>query len=237
MPTGDNPTPVKTSTSTLSARVEWPGEKPFEGRVVATDHNLATLEFLRKSAPILPIGCQVGLSVFGPDLAEPLVVRGRVAHRRDFDETITYQFQFAPQDGEALNAIFKRRTASRIRPDEVIAVQVAIAGGTPAPALNSVLNDISRTGVSITIGTPAEARLCNATHLMLSFHLPGINGPIELAGRIRYRRLTGTTIRYGLEFAPQGRADHEKQVARVGDYMTKRKHDVVKQTLAARAVA
>jgi c-di-GMP-binding flagellar brake protein YcgR len=217
------------------ALLEMPGAPQIQGKVKKVDHHVVSVEFTRAVAPLLPIARQCTVQFSSADLEKPMAARSRVILRRDDTDTITYDFQFSPLDGETLNAVFRRRTAARVKPTEVVAVSVRSAKSDATPVVNAVLNDISLSGVSLSIGTQGEAMLCTTDSVVLSFRLPNVDMPIEVVGLVRYRRMAGTMIRYGIEYDPKSTREYGKQEERIAAYMVKRKIESVQQTLGTRA--
>lgn len=219
----------------VMAFVELVGAPPAVGKVVRVEHHTVTIEFPRDRAPILAIARQTAVAFSSADLQTPLTVRSRVVFRRDEEDKLIYEFQFSPIDGETLNAVFRRRTASRVKPAEVVAVMARIPGQDLTPGVSAMLNDISLTGMSLSMGSQGEMQLCGHDHLHLSFKLPNVDQPIELIGKVRYRRMYGTMIRYGVEYDAQATADYAAQEERIAAYMVKRKIESVHNTIGQRA--
>lgn len=229
------PTPRTGPRPDVVASVEIPGGPLVQGKVTKVDHHVVTVEFARKGAPVIPIARQATLSFSSADLQKPLSARSRVIVRRDDDEKICYDFQFHPIDGETLNAVFRRRTAARVKPPEVVAVTAKTSYDDKSAGVSALLNDVSLTGLSISMGCQGEAQLCNHDRVLLSFRLPGVDTAIELVGFVRYRRMAGTMIRYGVEFDNAATKNYAQQEERIAAYMVKRKAEAVQQTLGTRA--
>ncbi|MFO1010783.1 MAG: PilZ domain-containing protein [Planctomycetota bacterium] len=219
----------------VTALIEVPGGPTVRGRVVKVDHHVVTVEFPRQGAPMIPIARQAVVGFSSADLEKPLTARSRVIFRRDESDKLVYEFQFSAIDGETLNAVFRRRTAARVKPPEVVGVTVRTGYDDASAGTSSVLNDVSLTGLSISLGSQGETLLHDKERLLLSFKLPGQDKPIELVGIVRYRRMAGTMIRYGIEYDPKGTRDYSSQEERLASYMVKRKIESVQQTLGTRA--
>ncbi len=232
------PTPPQQRTGPrpeVMAFVELVGAPPAVGKVVKVEHHTVTVEFPRDRAPTLAIARQTAVAFSSADLATPLAVRSRVVFRRDEDDKLIYEFQFSPIDGETLNAVFRRRTASRVKPAEVVAVMARIPNQDLTPGVSAMLNDISLTGLSLSMGSQGEMQLCSHDRLHLSFKLPNIDQAIELIGLVRYRRMYGTMIRYGIEYDVAATHEYATQEERIAAYMVKRKIESVHNSLGQRA--
>ncbi|MBK7875418.1 MAG: PilZ domain-containing protein [Planctomycetes bacterium] len=219
----------------VTALIEVPGGPAVRGKVVKVDHHVVSVEFPRQGAPLIPIARQAVVAFSSADLDKPLSARSRVIYRRDEPDLLHYEFQFSAIDGETLNAVFRRRTAARVKPPEVVGVTIRAGYDDTSPGTSSVLNDISLTGLSISLGSQGETMLHDKERLLISFKLPNQDKPIEVIGIVRYRRMAGTMIRYGIEYDPKGTRDYGSQEERIAAYMVKRKIETVQQTLGTRA--
>lgn len=219
----------------VTALVEIPGGPIVRGKVTKVDHHVVTVEFDRKGAPLIAIARQAVVAFTSADLDKPLSARSRVIYRRDEENTLTYEFQFSAIDGETLNAVFRRRTAARVKPPEVVGVTVRATGDEKSAGISCVLNDLSLTGMSVSLGSHGEAQLCGADKLFVTFRLPGQDRTIELVGTVRYRRMAGTMIRLGIEYDNKATKDWAPQEELIAAYMVKRKIESVQSTLATRA--
>ncbi|MBI5363494.1 MAG: PilZ domain-containing protein [Planctomycetes bacterium] len=219
----------------VTAMLEVPGGPLVKGKVIKVDHHVVTVEFQRQGAPLIAIARQAVVAFSSADLEKPLSARSRVIYRRDDADTLTYEFQFSAIDGETLNAVFRRRTAARVKPPEVVGVTVRSGYDDKTPGINAVLNDLSLTGMSISLGSQGEIQLCSAEKLLVSFKLPGQEKSIDLVATVRYRRMAGTMIRFGIEYDNKATKDWSGQEERIAAYMVKRKIETVQSTLSTRA--
>lgn len=217
------------------AMIEVPGGPIVKGKVVKVDHHVVAVEFQRQGAPLIAIARQAVVAFSSADLEKPLSARSRVIYRRDDADTLLYEFQFSAIDGETLNAVFRRRTAARVKPPEVVGVTLRTGYDDKSPGISAVLNDLSLTGLSVSLGSQGEIQLCSAAKLLVSFKLPGQEQCIELVGTVRYRRMAGTMIRFGIEYDNKATNGWSEQEARIAAYMVKRKIETVQSTLSTRA--
>ncbi len=64
--------------------------------------------------------------------------------------------------------------------------------------------------------------------------MPGSGPPVTLTGRIRYRRLAGAEIRYGIAFDPERSQDFTRAQDRITTYVMERQRDLLRTTARAR---
>ena len=160
--------------------------------------NSLTLRCDGESPPPLPITHRTSVSfMYGKTCVN---MYGRVIDRRDSKGSISYQIEVNCEHIPDLKAMVFRRNAFRVKParDKPVAVLISTQGCREP--LTAQLKDISRTGLSIEVTPSAESKLFRSSRLQLGFELPDDDEPFSLEGIVRYRRLIGAHVRYGLQF-------------------------------------
>jgi hypothetical protein len=224
------PDPNRASkSSVLQATVSTASQEEYRGDVDGAEHRLVTITFAREGGPHFPIADELTVAFRSREIFEPFVARSRVIFRQDDPFRSRYKFEFSEKDAQTLNAIFKRRAAVRMRPDEDLPVQACAPGGESSGLVACDLRDISKTGLSLRVAGEGEARLYNLDRLQLDFQLPGDDLRFDLEAEVRYRQLVDEHVHYGLEFdrLPAG------IVQRIEAYIQRRQNEIIERTLGS----
>jgi len=188
------------------------------GQVIDGATGTAVAEFPRRESPTVPVGEYVELVFWGAEVQEPMPLRARVTDCSQHGNRFRYHFQFEPGAIDALlSGALNRRRAMRIRPDDGTPVRVLVQGSRQS--VEGVLQDISDTGAGILICREDEAALFEDWKLTLVLRLSEDEEPLVLIGDVRYRRLQGSQLHYGIEFDHQNTTDFELQSARIRAYV------------------
>ena len=221
------------SAQPFEATVRTSSRAQYEGRVTHTHDRVVTIEFAREDAPLFQIAEELTVSFRSREIFEPFVARSRVIFRQENPFRSRYRFRFREKDAQTLNALFKRRTASRVRTDDDVAVDARACGAESATRVTCTLRDISRSGLSLRVDERGEAQLCRADRLQLGFRLPGDPELFDLAASVRYRQLADDGVQYGLELDRSEDAHARRTAERIEAYIQRRKAAIIEKALGA----
>jgi hypothetical protein len=217
----------------LEATVRTASKAEYQGQVSATQPRVATIEFAREGAPLFLMSEELTVVFRSREVFEPFAARSRVIFRQDDIYRSSYKFRFSERDGQALNALFKRRGSLRMRADEEVSVETRAWGEKDGPTLDCGLRDISKTGMSLRVGAQGEVALCRADRLHLRFRLPGDGELFDLSADVRYRQLADDTVQYGLEFDWTDQACAAASMRRIEAFILRRKSAIIGRALGA----
>lgn len=198
-------------------------ERTFQG--VLDQANLVggkvevTADFPRMECPVLPIAAEAAVGFTGPYLAAPVWAPGIVTYRREEQFRHRYKFRFEDADQQLLLPVVNCRRAQRVRPDPNRPIPVGIKPLEAQLPFQGVMNDISATGVSILVPLEGEAKLFSAWAVEIAFRLPGVDGLLQFAANVCYRRLAGEYIYYGIDFDPKNTAEFEAKHTKVNAFV------------------
>jgi hypothetical protein len=82
-----------------------------------------------------------------------------------------------------------------------------------------------------------DAALCHTDRVRLRFELPGEDGPLEFAGRIRRRALHSSAILYGIGFEEEDTANFDLQAELVARYALSLQVEMLKRAREERDAA
>ncbi|MDA1264858.1 MAG: hypothetical protein O2816_07255 [Planctomycetota bacterium] len=157
-----------------------------------------TVEFGRGEDVVLPLGDQVGVALFGPDLYLPHEFRGCPVLRSVVSGSQRYQFRVDPSRRFELDMVVGGRGAVRVSPKGSQPVQVELLLPDGSDSILCPLHDASVTGVSVEIGWAQEKRLAPVRELDVLVHLPDLGQGPSLHVHVRRRTVDGVRIVYGL---------------------------------------
>ncbi len=157
-----------------------------------------------------------------PETGERMVLPVCVGYGERYGDFEVLELHFADQNeipakGGLRTPVAGRRRANRAEPAAGEEVQVSLQAHDSArgkPVATKLL-DISATGLALELRVGTEPPQ-PVSLVQVNVTLPGEPDPLCLTARLRHRtRESKTTIRYGLEFEPSGRADYEVQLGRI----------------------
>ena len=168
-----------------------------------------------------------------------VTVAARVQHRtEDKDNDGSRRFGFRFLEPQQLNShlpanarrFFNRRQTVRVVPDQLEPVVVTIEPcdqdpGDPQPPAEVRLLNISLGGISVSLEPTLETAFAGSTRVNLVLKLPGIRRELELVGEIRYRRLIGQRIHYGIQFDEERTERFGRKQDIMGKYVSRRQLD------------
>ncbi len=176
--------------------------------------------------PDLTVGQEIDLVFTSEKLNEPLTVAVRVQHRTEEAGARRYGFRFL--HAEQLDAhllltfrkYFNRRKMLRVSPDPDDLVIVTLAAGHGEPPVKARLENFSASGAAVSLEAELDAEFAETTRVGFSMQLLNCR-PVDVMGNIRYRRLVGARIYYGIEFDPELSEDFARQQDIIEKYVTK----------------
>jgi c-di-GMP-binding flagellar brake protein YcgR len=218
-----------TDSTDLSMTVPNPDGAPFAGRLVDVSASGAGAMFDSADCPKLAVGQSVDLTFSSGDLPAPLTIAATVQHRAEGDGTRRYGFRFLqPQQLDAhlppeMRQLFNRRRTVRVDIDMFDPMTAALSAkeGDDA-AVDAQLHDLSTHGVRVSLETELERRFAETTSVALRIQLDS-RLELNLVGNIRYRRLVGDRIHYGIEFDADRCQSFRRQQGIIARHVVKRR--------------
>jgi c-di-GMP-binding flagellar brake protein YcgR len=220
----------------LQVTVSNPHGSPLAGQLIDVSGSGAGVRFLGPHCPNLAVGQEVDLVFRGEHLATPVTVAARVQHRTEERGSRRYGFRFLQaqqldtQLSPELREFFNRRRVMRVTPDPYDPVRVTLEARPGSPQVEVQLDNISELGVRVSLEAGLEATFAETTTVGITLHLPGFRRPVELVGNVRYRRLVGEVIQYGIELDAELSEDFSRQQAMITKYTFKRVQESLRET-------
>lgn len=120
----------------------------------------------------------------------------------------TYTFEVRETQWDNIRESLSPRRAVRVSPKDPIELSIASASGQ----LKGMVEDISETGISVTLDHSLEAELLRLGPHCLKFSLTPGEEPVELLAKLRYRAVEGENqLRCGFEFDTQSSPDYRQK--------------------------
>jgi c-di-GMP-binding flagellar brake protein YcgR len=215
-------------TSDLQVALLLPDGSPTSGRLVDVSASGAGVRFLGPNVPSLAVGQEVDLVFASETLDPPLTVAAVVQHRTEEQGARRFGFRFLETPAlesylpPVLRTFFNRRRTVRVTPDPAQPVRVELRVNPGDAPLEAELVNISETGAAFSLEVGLDARLADITGLWITLYLPDARRPVSMFGDIRYRRLTGQGIHYGVCFDPEISPDFARKQGLIIKYVLKR---------------
>ncbi|MHC4415811.1 MAG: PilZ domain-containing protein [Planctomycetota bacterium] len=219
----------------LRVTIPNPKGRPFVGRLLDVSADGAGARFQAPEFPELAVGQEVNLIMTSDRLKSSLKVAARVQHRAEEEGFRRYGFRFLRREqleaqlSPALRQLFNRRKAVRVSPDTRSSVPTALEAAPGGPSAKARLEDLSALGAGVSLEAEAEAVFATTTRVGISLSLPGCRDPVDLVGHIRYRRLVGARIHYGIEFDAALSRHFEQQQEAITEYVMQRQRRMLKR--------
>jgi hypothetical protein len=220
----------------LDAVVEAAGRR-FRGKVHYVNDRRAGIDFSRTEMPTLPLDEPAALRLSAPWLGTHVELEGKVRSRAERRTFRRYGFEFECPEGwssDELHRLLDRRSAVRVEPSEAEPVEVCLrlpSGVAPPPGAfadleaTGRLTDISTTGIGVVLEPHVEVAFAAVELVEASFCLPPHPTRIELAARIRFRRLEKEALCYGLRFDAEHSRRFKQQRTEIEAYIARRKRE------------
>lgn len=227
-------------TSDLGVTISGPNGEAIEGRLVDVSASGAGVRFRRDGAPSLTVGQTVDLVFSSPDLAEPLTVPATVQHRTEEDDEGWRRYGFRFMQSQVFQAylpatlreFFNRRRGMRVGPDPYRPITVTMQAPDADAAVDTRMENLGALGARVSLRAEQDASFADTTIVELVMEIPGARQPLGLVARIRYRRLVGRRIQYGLEFDTKRSADFKKTSSVIGKYVRARLQETLRSQAA-----
>lgn len=198
---------------TYSGRLE---RRPGEDGVIEAS-------FAEGEAPAVRVGQHVDLCYLEGAEGTPRSFVAQVLARRLESGGTGYQFRVKtkPRDGRALD--ISQRASDRVEVDEVAAQTLLLSALGSDPEQSGYLVDLSTSGAQVIVPIEVEAALFGYDLVHASFQLGGAKAErCELEAVVRWRRLDGSEVRYGLQFRADASPDAERSRQLIAAYVAER---------------
>ncbi len=179
-----------------------------EGRTVrgrlddfdTTDLNTdALLVFPAEDAVPVAIGQRVRLAVRRPGGKRPIPFEGHVVYE-GMDFGYELRVRLPETATRQVRSLVNCRRAIRVHPPVSAPVEVQLAATEDGDWVPATVQDLSATGVSAYLDHDRETEVARGWDLRVRVRLPDESEPLCFAGKVRYRRLRGAAVQYGIEF-------------------------------------
>ena len=180
------------------------------------------LDVPRSESFAVAVGETAVLLLYGADPNISIQVCGKVVFQSKSGSAIRYEFLLDDNGTRHLNNLVERRRSVRVRPDPYAPVDVVLKDEDGGACVQGLVRDVSDSGISVLVDPKEEQLLFSAWRLCLSVRLPGEDVPVEVVGIVRYRKLTGSAIQYGIEFDPEETPEFAHQQERLAAYVRSR---------------
>lgn len=221
-----------TNTYYLRGTLHAVGRKGIEGKLVDVSAQGAGLVFLERADPLLYEGGQVelGFRIDGQEgeFRTLAAVKSRSAKRH----FVRYGFEFLDFDAYdpkvpfLLRAVFNRRRAPRVQPEETVTVTLAPSDGDgEGEPMDGRLVDLSTNGLAVELPFHAVEAFREGDEKRVTFTVPGTEEPTTVAAVVRGRRLAGPCVHVGLEYEPEDDGTFRAFLSAIEDYVSTREVD------------
>lgn len=190
----------------LEATLDHPDLEPVFCELAEMSIDGAGLDLPVAYDPVLPRGALAELTIFCPEGEWSVTVPSRVVDKRPAKDGshMRYDIDFInPGElyaciDESMNRFFNRRRGARVRPDESTPLTVQLSkSGLKADAR---LEDVSVTGIGISVEHGCVDELETGTEVEFSFQLPYQSGALAGMGIVRRFEQLGDEDHLGIEF-------------------------------------
>ncbi|MHC4083142.1 MAG: PilZ domain-containing protein [Planctomycetota bacterium] len=210
--------------------------KPLAGRLIDVSASGAGVRFLGPGYPNLAVGQEVDLVFASEKIGPPMTVAARVQHRAEEQGARRFGFRFLEaqaldtQLSPVMREFFNRRRTVRVAPDPYQPVKVELRLEPEHAPLEVGLVNVSETGVAIRLEVGLDSTFADTTALWVTLYLPDIHRPVSMLGNIRYRRLVGEHVHYGVDFDPEKSRDFARKQGMITKYVLKREFQALRQS-------
>ena len=225
-------------TADLGVAVTVPGGSPVGGRLIDVSASGAGVRFEAPDPPNLIVGQHIDLVFTSDTFKEPLQVAACVQHRAEDTKEGSRRYGFRFLEPQQLDTrlpadarrMFNRRQAVRVAPDTFQPVRVTLQPSEDETPVEVRLLNISVTGVGVSLQPELESMFADRIQVSITVKLPGTRRPVGLVGHIRYRRLVGQRIHYGIEFDAELSPGFARTEDLLGKYVSRRQSDYMRES-------
>jgi len=180
--------------------------------------------FFPPHAPRLSLGEEMDITLSSPELKATATTRVQVIEREDGPQNRDYQLLFLdPEYVESqllqLKGLFNRRNAYRVKPTLDLPAKAVVALEPGQPPVKAYVRDVSMTGICLALPRELELHRRADVQAAVALSLPGLESPLGLRAEIRFRRLDGDAVVYGMEFVRQTTPEFAKIEDRIAAYV------------------
>ena len=198
----------------------------YTGEAVGASVEGIGVRFPKRPGTVLTIGEPVTLSFRLPHLSHRIELGATPTNSLAQASCWRYGFQFndkldAPAEFAArFYRVFNRRRAYRVEPNSASAVEVTVVAGETAQTAK--LDNISATGIALSIDGDSVEPLARSERWVLSFCLPDTEERLTMVATVRHSDRTRQQRSYGLEFNPNETEHFEIQQQVIMDFVMRR---------------
>jgi len=216
--------------------------RSFFGTVLDASLNGVEIRFALESAPALAIDETVTLNFSSSGLGQPIEIRSKVLSRTETARFRRYACEFV-FEAEAQSAaaedilkLFIQRGGQWVEPVSSRPIEVRMRGGRPDDEEYAALEawgrltEVSTVGIGVVTELDVEERFASVDQVEVTFHLPAVDEPLRLHGRIRSRQRQAGHVRYGVLFDADRTFDYDRQQHLILTYMISRQRELTRDT-------
>jgi len=193
----------------------------FESRVEGVDV-LITVDFPHRGAPELFVGEEVHLAFPHSESSSKSSITATVVLRTEDPFRRRFQLQVGESEKAVVASAESRRGPQRVVPSTEEPVLAFLEHPGRSQPIEVGVHDVSTSGISLLVAPEEETGLSNEWQVRMRLHLPTGESPMEIVGTVRYRRLAGESIHYGVEFDAGRTPSFEAKSERLADYVQRR---------------
>jgi hypothetical protein len=188
----------------------------------ALEDGRVTVLFEGPRPPLLALGEEVEIELFGSALGRTLNVVARVLEHRAGRGRASYTLELPDPCHAALEGLLERRSAPRARPAVVAPIEAVLSAPDGSLEREVLVKDLSLTGAAVHLKQPEELVLLDGAGLRLAFRLPGEESTLELRATLVWRRPAGKRLVYGLAFDAAASPTFHMARARIAEWVARR---------------
>ena len=231
-PSGTSPAAGQWIDSVVRLYIDGAGY--FQGILVEVTSTGIVVDFPLSEAPDLPVSGQVNIALSTDRLASSLKTPALVVYKGEDEYRCRYRFEISGEARLALTVLIDGRSVYRAPPDTHHPVVVTLWNDGQAGQIEGILNDSSKTGLSVFVKAEDSQRLKEDARIGMRMQLPGDTTPIQLWGAVRHEQTSGWATRIGIEFEHVGAAEFSEDQERFINYVMNRQIEMLRQFRSSR---